>query len=108
MDYDSDSEMDSEWPKELTELLISDFADVNEGEKEIMKLWSLHCIKYNYVADSQMYFACELFINLHAEILLKMNLVNNFVLHLINLNDFNVLKRVDLVKFIDYFCFKIF
>ncbi|RNA41151.1 polycomb suz12-B [Brachionus plicatilis] len=47
MDYDSDSEMDSEWLKELTELLISDFADVNEGEKEIMKLWSLNCIKYN-------------------------------------------------------------
>lgn len=28
---------------------IEDFMDVNEGEKEIMKLWNLHVMKHGYV-----------------------------------------------------------
>lgn len=28
---------------------IEDFMDVNEGEKEIMKLWNLHVMKRGYV-----------------------------------------------------------
>ncbi|RNA27724.1 Polycomb suz12, partial [Brachionus plicatilis] len=65
LEYDSDSEMDTEWLKQLTTLLINDFADVNEGEKEFMKLWNLHCLRQNFVADSQLYSACEMFINLN-------------------------------------------
>lgn len=107
LDYDSDSETDLDWLKDLTALLMSDFADVNEGEKEIMKLWSLHCLKFNYVADSQIFTACQLFIDLHTEILIENNLINNFILHLINLSDHNLLKRNCLIKLIDYLYSKI-
>lgn len=101
LDYDSDSEMDPEWLKQLTTLLINDFADVNEGEKEFMKLWNLHCLKQNFVADSQIYSACEMFINLNVNTLLKMNLIKNFILHLVNLNDYDLLKKNSLVKLIE-------
>lgn len=106
LDYDSDSEMDPEWLKELTVLLINDFADVNEGEKELMKMWSLHCLKHNFVADAQIYSACELFIDLNSQILIRKKLVNNFILHLANLNDHHLLKKNDIVKLINYLYLK--
>lgn len=101
LEYDSDSEMDPEWLKQHTTLFINDFADVNEGEKEFMKLWNLHCLKYNFVADSQIYTACEMFINLNVNTLLKMSLIQNFILHLVNLNDYDLLKKNSLVKLIE-------
>lgn len=30
----------------LFEQMIDEFTDVNEGEKELMKLWNLHVMKY--------------------------------------------------------------
>ena len=77
---------------------------MNHGEKENMKLWSLHCLKFNYVADSQIYFACQLFIDLHAEILIELNLVK---FNLINLSDHNLLRKIFLVKLIEYLYSKI-
>jgi polycomb protein Su(z)12 len=29
--------------------MIDEFTDVNEGEKEVMKLWNLHGMKHGYV-----------------------------------------------------------
>lgn len=31
---------------------IEEFSDVNEGEKEVMKLWNLHVMKHGYVTAS--------------------------------------------------------
>lgn len=31
---------------------IEEFSDVNEGEKEVMKLWNLHVMKHGYVTVS--------------------------------------------------------
>lgn len=107
LEYDSDSEMDPEWLKQLTTLLINDFADVNEGEKEFMKLWNLHCLKYNFVADSQIYSACEMFIDLNVNNLIKMNLIKNFILHLVNLNDYDLLKKNSILKLIEFLYDKI-
>lgn len=73
MDVDSEDERDPEWLREKTstvrerhsEILmghkvarlqiilmrlfwqqIEEFTDVNEGEKEVMKLWNLHVMKH--------------------------------------------------------------
>uniref|UniRef100_A0A4W6DWK5 SUZ12 polycomb repressive complex 2 subunit a n=1 Tax=Lates calcarifer TaxID=8187 RepID=A0A4W6DWK5_LATCA len=45
MEVDSEDERDPDWLKEKTIKQIEDFTDVNEGEKEIMKLWNLHAMK---------------------------------------------------------------
>lgn len=29
--------------------MIDEFTDVNEGEKEVMKLWNLHVMKHGFV-----------------------------------------------------------
>lgn len=29
--------------------MIDEFTDVNEGEKELMKMWNLHIMKHGYV-----------------------------------------------------------
>lgn len=46
MNEDSEDEIDPEWMRKKTQLMIDDFSDVNEGEKEVMKLWNLHMLKY--------------------------------------------------------------
>lgn len=33
---------------------LDEFTDVNEGEKEVMKLWNLHVMKHGYVSKKVM------------------------------------------------------
>lgn len=46
IDVDSEGEPDPEWLRVKTTMMIDEFTDVNEGEKELMKLWNLHVMKY--------------------------------------------------------------
>lgn len=32
--------------------------DVNEGEKDVMKMWNLHVIKHGFIADNQIMPVC--------------------------------------------------
>lgn len=45
MDVDSEGENDPEWLRNKTMMMIDEFTDVNEGEKELMKMWNLHVMK---------------------------------------------------------------
>lgn len=33
--------------------MIDEFTDVNEGEKELMKMWNLHIMKHKWVYENQ-------------------------------------------------------
>ncbi|XP_061606289.1 polycomb protein suz12-B-like isoform X2 [Phyllopteryx taeniolatus] len=90
MDVDSEDERDPDWLQEKTAKQIEDFTDVNEGEKEIMKLWNLHVMKHGFIADHQMNEACLLFTELHCAHLVRQNLRRNFLLHLVSMHDFNL------------------
>ena len=46
LDVDSEGETDPEWLRIKTCMMIDEFTDVNEGEKELMKLWNLHVLKH--------------------------------------------------------------
>ena len=49
LDVDSEDESDPEWLRIKTCMMIDEFTDVNEGEKELMKLWNLHVLKHKFV-----------------------------------------------------------
>ena len=102
IDDDSDSELDPDWLKEYTAIQINDFDDVNKGEKELMLLWNLHVLRSNYIADQQMYQACEDFINTNIGKLVTMKLMRNFFVHLRSLYDYGLLKVTQMLKLIDY------
>lgn len=91
-DEDSEGEMDPGWLQTHTQKLLDDFSDVNEGEKEMLKMWNLHVMKHNFVGDSQMPLACEMFVNDHGDEIITKNLYRNFLLHLTNLHDYNMLS----------------
>ncbi|XP_045135994.1 polycomb protein suz12-A-like isoform X3 [Portunus trituberculatus] len=91
LDEDSEGEHDSEWVRQKTQMMIDEFSDVNEGEKEVMKMWNLHVMKYNFVGDSQIPLACSMFLETHGAELLRKNLYRNFVLHMISLHDFGLI-----------------
>ncbi|XP_071481229.1 polycomb protein suz12-A-like [Diadema antillarum] len=99
MDEDSEDEIDPDWIKERTRMMIDEFSDVNEGEKELMKLWNNHCMKHNFIADSQIPKACSLFIEEHGATILRESLGQNFLLHLINLYDFSLLHPQLILRF---------
>lgn len=48
MDVDSEDESDPIWLRKKTATMIDEFTDVNDGEKEIMKMWNLHVMKEGY------------------------------------------------------------
>ncbi|XP_051562945.1 polycomb protein suz12-B isoform X1 [Myxocyprinus asiaticus] len=90
MEVDSEDERDPEWLKEKTITQIEEFTDVNEGEKEVMKLWNLHVMKNGFIADNQMTQASMLFVENFGPHIIRRNLCRNFLLHLVNLHDFNL------------------
>ncbi|XP_054460877.1 polycomb protein suz12-B isoform X2 [Anoplopoma fimbria] len=90
MEEDSEDERDPEWLREKTATQLDEFTDVNEGEKEVMKLWNLHVMKYGFIADNQMNQAIMLFAENTGAYIVRRNLCRNFLLHLISMHDFNL------------------
>ncbi|KOC63948.1 Polycomb protein Su(z)12 [Habropoda laboriosa] len=98
MDIDSEGENDPKWLQTKTMMMIDDFTDVNEGEKELMKMWNLHVMKYGYVGDCQIPLACQMFLETKGKELLMKNLYRNFVLHMCSLFDFGLISPVVLYQ----------
>ncbi|XP_059427249.1 polycomb protein suz12-B isoform X2 [Carassius carassius] len=90
MEVDSEDERDPEWLREKTTTQIEEFTDVNEGEKEVMKLWNLHVMKNGFISDNQMSQASMLFVENCGPYIIRRSLCQNFLLHLVNLHDFNL------------------
>lgn len=99
-DQDSEDETIPEWMRAKTIQLIDEFTDVNDGEKELMKLWNLHMMKNSYIADFQVLEACRSFISNYSRDLKEKNLERNFLLHLMNLHDFNLITSSQIEEII--------
>lgn len=99
VDIDSEADIDPDWLRERTQLMIDEFTDVNEGEKEILKLWNLHIMKnYKYKGDNMIPQACLDFVESEGPTILSKSLYKNFVLHLANLYDFGLLGSRDILE----------
>lgn len=98
MEVDSEDEKDPEWLREKTITQIEEFSDVNEGEKEVMKLWNLHVMKHGFIADNQMNHASMLFVDNFGLKIIKNNLCKNFMLHLVSMHDFNLISLLTIDK----------
>uniref|UniRef100_A0A4W5K8Z7 SUZ12 polycomb repressive complex 2 subunit b n=1 Tax=Hucho hucho TaxID=62062 RepID=A0A4W5K8Z7_9TELE len=92
MDVDSEDERDPEWLREKTATQLEEFTDVNEGEKEVMKLWNLHVMKHGFIADNQMNQASMQFVEKCGAYIARRNLCRNFLLHLVSMHDFNLVS----------------
>uniref|UniRef100_A0A3Q2YA57 SUZ12 polycomb repressive complex 2 subunit b n=1 Tax=Hippocampus comes TaxID=109280 RepID=A0A3Q2YA57_HIPCM len=90
MEVDSEDERDPEWLREKTATQLDEFTDVNEGEKEVMKLWNLHVMQHGFIADNQMNQAIILFVDDCGAHIVRRNLCRNFLLHLVSMHDFNL------------------
>lgn len=98
-DIDSEADTDPDWLRERTQLMIDEFTDVNEGEKEILKLWNLHIMKnYKFRGDNMIRKACLDFVEMEGPTILSKNLTKNFTLHLANLYDFGLLGSGDILE----------
>lgn len=92
LDIDSEGESDPLWLQQKTMQMIDEFTDVNEGEKELMKMWNLHVMKYGYVGDCQIPIALDMFIDCRGKELVQKNLYRNFVLHMSSMFDFGLVS----------------
>ncbi|XP_021707582.1 polycomb protein suz12 isoform X1 [Aedes aegypti] len=92
LDIDSEGESDPLWLQHKTMQMIDEFTDVNEGEKELMKMWNLHVMKYGYVGDCQIPVALDMFIDCRGRDLLRKNLYRNFILHVCSMFDFGLVS----------------
>lgn len=98
-DIDSEADTDPEWLMERTQLMIDEFTDVNEGEKELLKLWNLHMMNNSkYRADHMIRQACLDFVQQKGIIILSKNIVKNFTLHLANLYDYGLISSKDMLE----------
>lgn len=92
VDEDSEDEVTPLWLQQKSINLIDEFTDVNEGEKELMKLWNLHCMKYAYISDCQIPAACSTFVEEQGRTIMERHLEKNFLVHLVNMFDFSLLS----------------
>jgi len=89
-DLDEEDRPDPPWLQIKTSRMIDDFTDVNEGEKQFMKIWNNHVQKYTYVGDCQMPEALSKFIAENGVLVVQRGVFSNFILHLVNLFEFGV------------------
>ncbi|KAK6171410.1 hypothetical protein SNE40_019604 [Patella caerulea] len=80
------------WLQQKTVNMIDEFTDVNEGEKELMKMWNLHIMRNQYIADCQIAQACSSFVEAHGKEIIDKKLCRNFTIHLVNMFDFSLIK----------------
>ncbi|XP_070490372.1 polycomb protein suz12-A [Chironomus tepperi] len=92
LDYDSEGEPDPRWLQRTTKQMIDEFTDVNEGEKELMKLWNLHVMKHGFVGDCQIALACDLFLKEKGLELLEKNLYRNYIVHLSSMFNYGLIS----------------
>lgn len=92
LDADSEEESDPRWLKQKTMMMIDEFTDVNEGEKELMKMWNLHVMRHGFVGDCQTALACEMFVEMKGREVLAKNLYRNFVVHMCSLFDYGLVS----------------
>ncbi|XP_034249349.1 polycomb protein suz12-A isoform X2 [Thrips palmi] len=100
MDNDSEGENDPKWLQTKTMMMIDEFTDVNEGEKELMKMWNLHVMKEGYVGDCQVPTACTKFLEKKGKELLDKNLYRNFIVHMCSLFDYGLVSPVALYQIV--------
>ena len=55
-------------------------------------MWNWHVMKHNFVGVSQMPLACEMFVTDRGDEIWAKNLYKNFLLHLTNLYDYDMLS----------------
>lgn len=99
VDLDSEADMDPNWLHERSRLMIDEFTDVNEGEKELLKMWNSHIMRnYKYKSDNMMRQACLDFVELQGSTILSKNISKNFALHLANLFDYGLISSGDILE----------
>ena len=52
----------------------------------------LQFMNFRYIADCQIVKACETFVEEHGQKIVKMDLYQNFILHMVNLFDFSITR----------------
>lgn len=92
LEYDSEKENDPDWLQTSMGRMLDEFVDVNEGEKELMKMWNIHLLKFSFVGKAQMELACEMFVHLNYAIIKEKKLYRNFLVHLANMVEFDVIN----------------
>lgn len=104
VDIDSEADVDPDWLQERTQLMIDEFTDVNEGEKEILKLWNLHIMRnYKYKSDTMIRQACLDFVDKEGSTILAKNLSKNLTLHMVNLHEYGLISSGDILECIRRF-----
>ncbi|KAH8268800.1 hypothetical protein KR018_007582 [Drosophila ironensis] len=98
LDIDSEGESDPLWLRQKTIQMIDEFSDVNEGEKELMKLWNLHIMRHGFVGDCQLPLACEMFLDAKGHEIVRKNLYRNFILHMCSLFDYGLIAAETVYK----------
>ncbi|KAK3751064.1 hypothetical protein RRG08_044641 [Elysia crispata] len=97
LDTEGRDESKPRWLRQKTVMMIDEFTDVNEGEKELMKMWNLHIMEKEYIGDCSVPQACFTFVEEHGQEIVRKNLCRNFLIHLVNLFDFSLI-RPDVVE----------
>lgn len=100
-DEDSEGEHDNDWQRKFTQRQLDEFMDVNEGEKEMFVLWNLYVMKNNFIGDCKIPEACSAFVDIHGAEILQKNLYRNFMLHLCNLSDNELLTNGEFLAIVN-------
>ena len=95
---DSDDDVDEEWILEQGEKLLDEFEDVSKEEKMFMKMWNRFIFYNKILADFEVHQRCIDFAKAKGADILKKGIRENFLLHLINMWDFALIRSNTMVE----------
>ena len=83
--------------------LMDEFEDVTPQEKLFMKLWNKFMKSHTEIADRALPTKCAQFLEKYKDEMVKLNLRQEWLLHLCNMWDFGLLSSSHLLGFINDF-----
>lgn len=93
IEVDSEEELQTlEWQNISSQKMIDEFTDVNQGEKDLMKLWNLFSLEKRIIAEKQVPQACLKFVTENGKEIIERALVPNFLSHLVSLFDYGLIS----------------
>ncbi|KAG9303894.1 hypothetical protein G9A89_005804 [Geosiphon pyriformis] len=101
-DIDSDTEMCTHWLQQISDENLDESTNINNSEKKLMKMWNRHVEPHRGLGDCHLPEVCIQFAKERALSIARLNLRNNFALHLLNLAEYQMIDAACATRSLGY------
>ncbi|CAI2170711.1 2493_t:CDS:2 [Funneliformis geosporum] len=99
---DSEDDICTHWVEQLNDETLDEISDVNDKEKLMMKIWNRFIEPQKGLADRNLPEVCIQFSKTRGDLIISLDLRNEFAFHLLNILEFQLIDSQCVAKCLSY------